>query len=100
MRTRAVTDVPEWLVKPPAPPACVDMDTELFYASSERDGKRSEYQQIALAACARCAVREWCLERELTINPNYQQWGIVGGTLPSQRQAMLRKRKAERKANR
>lgn len=69
--------------------ACKDTDPEVFFPEDLPSRNRADklYQQqvtlTALATCGRCPVRELCLDFGLD-----EEWGIWGGTLPSQRQKL------------
>ncbi|MDP8928474.1 MAG: WhiB family transcriptional regulator [Actinomycetota bacterium] len=71
--------------------ACSGADVELFFSIEE------EEQQRALAYCSRCEVRQQCLEAAIA---NREMYGIWGGTLESDRRALIRDiRRREREAS-
>lgn len=61
--------------------ACRGADVELFFSVEEED------QQRALEYCARCEVRQQCLEFSVT---NRETYGIWGGMRESERRALIR----------
>lgn len=76
-----VRDVLPWIDEA----ACRTVDPELFFpghGASNREG---------LAVCARCPVRDPCLEQALATGETY---GIWGGTTERDRRSIRRKRRA------
>ncbi len=73
--------------------ACRDMDTDLFFPNGET-GDALEQAEAAKAVCARCPVREECLEFALVTN---QQYGIFGGLTETERKSLRRRRARERR---
>lgn len=61
--------------------ACRGADVELFFGVEEED------QQAAVEYCARCEVRQECLEYAVR---NGEMYGIWGGTLESDRRSLIR----------
>jgi WhiB family transcriptional regulator, redox-sensing transcriptional regulator len=73
--------------------ACLHADPDLFFPIS-MTGRAAEQIAQAKAICARCPVREPCLEFAQEHEPGY---GIWGGTTPQDRQqARRRERHATR----
>lgn len=70
--------------------ACRGADVELFFSVEEEDQRR------ALEYCARCEVRQQCLETAIA---NREIYGIWGGMLESDRRTLIRDiRRRERQA--
>jgi WhiB family transcriptional regulator, redox-sensing transcriptional regulator len=70
--------------------ACRGMPIDVFFQpTGDRDWRPDE----ALAVCARCPVREQCLEMALRDNEIY---GVLGGTTEKARYA-LRQQRAKKK---
>lgn len=70
--------------------ACRGADVELFFSVEEED------QQRALELCARCEVRQECLESAIE---RREMYGIWGGMLESDRRTLIRDiRRREREA--
>ena len=65
--------------------ACIDADPDLFF--SERTD-RGVYKE-ALAICAKCVVREDCLDWAIKKRSDY---GVFGGTTPDERRRIRRRR--------
>ncbi len=71
--------------------ACRGADVEVFFSVDEED------QREALEYCARCEVRQECLEYALT---HREMYGIWGGMPESERRSLirdLRRRERERR---
>ena len=64
--------------------ACADADPDLFFAADEAA------QNEALTWCARCPVRESCLESALRRG---ERFGIWGGLREAERAGLLRRRR-------
>lgn len=70
--------------------ACRGADVEIFFSVDEED------QQRALEFCARCDVRQDCLEFAIE---NREMYGIWGGMSESDRRSLIRDiRRREREA--
>ena len=71
--------------------ACRGEDAAWFFAPSyfERREEKEARERKAKALCARCAVREECLEYALRIRENH---GVWGGLNEMERRAVLRQR--------
>ncbi|MEU0002381.1 WhiB family transcriptional regulator [Streptomyces microflavus] len=79
-----------WSDGPDQAPACKGVNPNLFFpkASTESEGP-SEAERKALALCAGCPVREWCLERDLdecTVTSRIV--GVRGGLRAADRRAL------------
>jgi WhiB family redox-sensing transcriptional regulator len=74
--------------------ACQDEDPELFFPVSEMGPGATQAEQ-AKAVCARCPVREKCLEYALD---NGLDHGIFGGTTELERRKLRRRTRADRPA--
>lgn len=76
---------------PAGVPACAGMDPDIFhpsYSSEPGNGPTAEERE-ALAVCAGCPVRDWCLERDLEECPTtYQVVGVRGGMRQADRRAL------------
>lgn len=70
---------------------CADEDPEVFFGpvDSSENGKLLIWEKKALAICAKCLVRPKCLAEALK-HPAAQQYGVIGGMTASQRRALLR----------
>ena len=68
--------------------ACRDEDPELFFPLSDQ-GPGARQADEAKAVCARCPVRERCLEYALD---NGLDHGIFGGLTETERRALRRSR--------
>ena len=71
-------------------PECLEMDTRYFFADQHDEVEpfgKSE-QAIALAACARCPIKNECFA--YAINNRIEQ-GVWGNSVPQQRLAYWRK---------
>ena len=69
---------------------CRYEDPELFFPLSEGTINAPSLQAlVALAVCARCLVRDACLERALHYG---EETGIWGGTTGPQRERILQRR--------
>ncbi|RPK77865.1 WhiB family transcriptional regulator [Streptomyces sp. ADI98-10] len=75
---------------PAGVPACTGMDPDIFQPYPSEPGNRpTEQEREALAVCAGCPVRDWCLERDLTECPTtYQVVGVRGGMRQADRRAL------------
>ncbi len=67
--------------------ACRDEDPELFFPVSDT-GPAARQAEQAKSICARCPVRERCLEYALD---NGLDHGVFGGTTESERRALRRR---------
>lgn len=71
-------------------PACEGLDPELFFPeASDASVGPSSAERAALAVCAGCPVRDWCLDRELeecTVASRIQ--GVRGGLRQADRRAL------------
>jgi WhiB family transcriptional regulator, redox-sensing transcriptional regulator len=77
--------------------ACRGQDATYFFAPSyfEKRAEKAAREAVAKAICARCPVREECLEFALeTRDPH----GVWGGLNEMERRALLRRRQLERQA--
>ncbi|MEW1798144.1 WhiB family transcriptional regulator [Streptomyces niveus] len=70
--------------------ACTGVDPDLFFPeASDAAGPASAAERAALAVCAGCPVRDWCLDRELdecTVASRIQ--GVRGGLRQADRRAL------------
>ena len=66
--------------------ACAGEDAAMFYPDAERSER--DYITDAKAVCDRCPVRQQCLDYAL----GHDEVGVWGGTITSERKAMLRRR--------
>lgn len=75
--------------------ACRGDDSSLFFAPSyfERREEKAAREVRAKAICARCPVRETCLEFALQIREAH---GVWGGMNEQERRQILRQRRALR----
>ncbi|MEU9568210.1 WhiB family transcriptional regulator [Streptomyces sp. NPDC048161] len=71
-------------------PACKGMDPELFFpAASYATAGPSPQEREALAVCAGCPVREWCLDRDLEeCSVASRIVGVRGGMRQADRRAL------------
>lgn len=67
---------------------CLGMDSSYFLPDD-----RLPFPQAALDACARCKVRQECLDYALMAP--WEQRGLWGGTGPRERRMILRRRRRE-----
>lgn len=74
--------------------ACRDDDPELFFPISEF-GPGARQTAEAKAVCARCPVRERCLDHAVD---NGLDFGIFGGATESERRDLLRRTRTRRSA--
>jgi len=74
--------------------ACVNADPDLFFPIS-MTGIAIEQIAYAKALCARCPVRDECLE---FVGANDSGYGIWGGTTPEERQRRRRREQRQRRA--
>jgi WhiB family transcriptional regulator, redox-sensing transcriptional regulator len=74
--------------------ACRGDDSSLFFAPSyfERKEEKDAREARAKAICARCTVREECLEYALRIREPH---GVWGGMNELERRALIRQRERE-----
>ena len=77
--------------------ACRGDDSGLFFAPNyfERKEEKDTRESRARAICARCPVRQDCLEYALRIHEGH---GIWGGLNELERRSLLRARERERQA--
>lgn len=68
--------------------ACRDVDPELFFPVSDT-GPGARQADQAKAVCARCPVREQCLDYALDTGLDH---GIFGGTTETERRELRRAR--------
>ncbi|MFD7718994.1 WhiB family transcriptional regulator [Streptomyces sp. NPDC059814] len=70
--------------------ACEGLDPELFFPeASDPSHRPSPAERVALAVCAGCPVRDWCLDRDLEECPTtYQVVGVRGGMRQADRRAL------------
>jgi WhiB family transcriptional regulator, redox-sensing transcriptional regulator len=73
--------------------ACVDEDPELFFPIGTT-GPAVEQSDAAKRICARCDVREGCLEYALATN---QDAGVWGGLTEDERRTLKRARQRRRR---
>ena len=73
--------------------ACIDEDPELFFPIGST-GPAVEQAEEAKRVCARCTVREPCLEFALASN---QDAGVWGGMTEDERRALKRARQRRRR---
>lgn len=64
--------------------ACFGMDADIFFV--DQFGDVSEAKRI----CARCVVRQDCLDYALA---NHERWGVWGGLSPRDRRSERRRRR-------
>ena len=67
--------------------ACRGLDVEPFYSDDELDIRR------AIATCARCPVRETCLQAAMA---QREQFGVWGGTTGAARRRIFRRERRQR----
>lgn len=72
--------------------ACRGLDTNVFFAGL---GELRTHQ-LAKAICAKCPVREECLESALAMSP--ELCGVWGGTTQTERSALRRRRRRDGKS--
>ncbi len=73
--------------------ACIDEDPELFFPIGTT-GPAVEQSDAAKRVCARCDVREQCLEFALSTN---QDAGVWGGLTEDERRTLKRARQRRRR---
>jgi hypothetical protein len=73
----------DWAVRA----ACRGADVGLFYSTEEADVRR------ALSYCARCEVREACLEVAMS---REEAFGVWGGTPETHRRRIFRRERRQR----
>ena len=66
---------------------CLEMDGDIFFP--ERGGSAEAARKI----CAKCDVKEPCLESQLALSSSEDGGGIWAGTTVKERQKMRKKRK-------
>ncbi|GAA1228374.1 WhiB family transcriptional regulator [Prauserella halophila] len=71
--------------------ACRDEDPELFFPVSDT-GPGSQQAARAKAVCARCPVRDLCLQQALD---NGLDFGIFGGLTQEERRELARRRRTD-----
>ncbi|MFI5635069.1 WhiB family transcriptional regulator [Streptomyces sp. NPDC051664] len=72
--------------------ACRGVDPDLFYpeASDASAARPSAEERQALAVCAGCPVRDWCLAREMAeCTVTSRVVGVRGGLRQADRRALL-----------
>lgn len=69
--------------------ACLDVDTELFFPLG-RNAEAVMQAEDAKAVCARCPVREQCLQRAMDTPEKH---GIFGGLDETERERLRRREK-------
>lgn len=62
--------------------SCLSVGTEAFYLERDPD-------QVRERVCGSCPIKKDCLKTALK---NREQYGVWGGTLPSERLALIRRR--------
>lgn len=65
---------------------CLGMDPDVFHPPGDAD----EAAEPALAVCARCPVREPCLEHAITAREHH---GVWGGRTERERRRLVRQRR-------
>ncbi|MFJ2438803.1 WhiB family transcriptional regulator [Streptomyces anulatus] len=75
---------------PAGAPACEGMDPDVFQPYPSEPGNGATVaEREALEVCARCPVRDWCLERDLAeCSTTYQVVGVRGGMRQADRRAL------------
>lgn len=73
--------------------ACTDEDPELFFPIGST-GPAIDQIEEAKKVCARCEVREPCLEYAISSN---QDAGVWGGLSEDERRSLKRKRQRQRR---
>lgn len=73
--------------------ACTDEDPELFFPVGST-GPAVDQIAEAKKVCARCGVRESCLEYAISSN---QDAGVWGGMAEDERRSLKRKRQRQRR---
>ncbi|MDP9023165.1 MAG: WhiB family transcriptional regulator [Actinomycetota bacterium] len=73
--------------------ACMDQDPELFFPVGTT-GPAVDQAATAKQVCARCEVREPCLEFALSTN---QDAGVWGGLTEEERRTVKRQRQRQRR---
>lgn len=86
--------------RPPAPPAsdhrwkqhaaCASMDPNMFHPRHDTPPRRSAAIDAAKAVCRQCPVTAECLALALSVGSR-NDYGIYGGTTPSERRALRTK---------
>lgn len=70
--------------------ACIGHDPT-FWFPEESGPKLSQYHEMtAKAICNDCPIQAQCLEMAMSSN---EKWGIWGGLMPAERQALRRRRR-------
>lgn len=75
---------------PVGDPACAGLDPELFFPeASDPSHGPSPAERVALAVCAGCPVRDWCLDRDLEeCSTTSRIVGVRGGLRQADRRAL------------
>lgn len=71
----------------PGPALCSDMDPELFFPEDDATVEDAQVKE-AKDVCERCPGKFQCL---LLAIKNREEYGIWGGTLPSERDELVRR---------
>ena len=88
---RMERDLPRWGWQERA--ACRDADIGLFFGrEGERQSERERRERAAKRICARCPVREACLEQAVRVPENYGGWG---GYTEAERASERRRRRRQ-----
>lgn len=66
---------------------CADVDAEIFYPVDVTDGAPAV--QRAKQVCAGCPVQVSCLVDAMAGEDPARRWGVIGGTTPDERRALL-----------
>jgi len=69
---------------------CQGVETDLFFPAGELSEEPVQQAAAAKAVCARCPVREACLEYALETD---QPFGVWGGTTEAERRSIRRRRR-------
>ncbi|MBN9113497.1 MAG: WhiB family transcriptional regulator [Pseudonocardia sp.] len=85
--TAAYNEVRNW----PADALCVQVDPDLFFPETDRGTAFDRQVTAAKRVCAGCPVLTPCLDYALTALPD----GIAGGTTPTERVSLRRRRSVE-----
>lgn len=73
-------EVPDWT----RDALCAEIGVDAFFA----EGQGDQIVRRAKAACGGCPVINDCLEWALTFEPEQDQYGVFGGTVPRERRAI------------
>lgn len=68
--------------------ACLRVDPDLFFAGTSGPIPPEQLAE-AMAVCAKCSVITKCLDNALD---RHDEWAILGGTTPAQRQVIHKER--------